>query len=314
MPKKAHFDIDKIKAMGGCTSPHRRSTVPIFVPSRGGVTVRRFIQRTGSPIAAIPAAALAVPANALARRRGFALIVSALACLCSTAAVAQWNARATASLGRGYGNIALSQSILSGTRRLGAGASTRSNAVRPASLTPAQIDAALTYTADPRQSDRIRAVMIDTVSGQNATTRADMEKAFADDAVLKEFERFVSGRGYSSHNVADDMAERLVVCWEIYTGGTASKEQIEGTHQQVRGVFLGNPALRAMTNAQRQNMAERAAYQVVIAFLAKQEALRSGDQAQLAQIQQSTAAMLRAQVGIDISRLRLTAKGFSSTS
>jgi hypothetical protein len=287
--------------------------------------VRRFIHRTGSPIAAIRAAALAVPRNPdltisgvtatrPGRSPGAALIVLALGCLCSTAAVAQWNARATASLGRGYGNIALSQSILSGTRRLGAGASTRSSAARPAALTPAQIDAALTYTADPRQSDRIRAAMIDTVSGQNAATRAEMEKAFADDAVLKEFERFVSGRGYSSHNVADDMAELLLVCWEIYTGGTASKAQIEGTHQQVRGVFLGNPTLRAMTNARRQDMAERAAYQVVIAFMARQEALRSGDQAQLAQIQQSTAAMLRAQVGIDISRQRLTENGFRSKS
>jgi hypothetical protein len=148
------------------------------------------------------------------------------------------------------------------------------------------------------------------MSGQNRATRADLEKAFADDAVLKEFERFMSGRGYSSHNVADDMAELLVVCWEIFTDGTASKTQIQGTHQQVRGVFLGNPALRAMTNAQRQDMAERAAYQVEIAFLARQEAVRSGDQAQLAQIRKSTAAMLLAQVGIDISRQRLTDNGF----
>jgi len=89
-------------------------------------------------------------------------------------------------MGRGYGNIALSQSILSGTRRLGTGASVRSNAPRAASLTPAQIDAALTYTADPTQSDRIRVAMIDTMGGQNPATREQMTKAFADDAVLKE--------------------------------------------------------------------------------------------------------------------------------
>jgi hypothetical protein len=276
-------------------------------------------------MAGIPTNALAVPGTAdltrcgaiatrPVRRGGAALFVWALACLCSTAAVAQWSARSTASLGRGYGNIALSQSILSGTRRLGAPTSGRANAPRPASLTPAQIEAALTYTADPRQSDRIRAAMIDTMSGQNPTTRADLEKAFADDAALKEFERFMSGRGYSSHNVADDMAELLVVCWEIFTDGTASKAQIQGTHQQIRGVFLRTPALRAMTNAERQNMAERAAYQVEIAFLARQEALRSGDQVQLAQIRQSTAAMLLAQVGIDISRQRLTEVGFRSKS
>jgi hypothetical protein len=241
-------------------------------------------------------------------------MLAALACLCSTAVDAQWNARSTASLGRGYGNIALGQSILSGTRRLGAGASARPDAARRSPSTPAQIEAALTYTADPQQSDRIRAAMLDAVSGPAAATRADMEKAFADGAVLKEFERFMSGHGYSSRNVADDMAALLVVCWEIFTDGTASKAQIRGAHQQVRGVFLGTPRLRAMTNAERQDMAERAAYQVVISLAARQEALRSGDPAQLAQIRQSAAAMLLAQVGIDMSRLRLTEQGFHSKS
>ena len=132
---------------------------------------------------------------------------------------------------RGYGNIALSQSILSGTRRLGTGATVRSNAPRAASLTPAQIDAALTYTADPTQSDRIRVAMIDTMGGQNPATREQMTKAFADDAVLKEFDRVMSASGYSSRNVADDMAALLVLCWEIFTGGTANKLQIAGAHR-----------------------------------------------------------------------------------
>ena len=238
------------------------------------------------------------------------MIVSALASLCSTAAVAQWSGHSTASLGRGYGNIALSQSILSGTRRLGAGPLLRSGAPRLASLTPAQIDAALTYTADPGQTDRIRAVMIDTIGGQDPAKRAQAEKAFADDVVLKEFERAVSEEGYSSHNVADDMAALLVVCWEIFNDREASKPQIRGAHQQVRGIFLGNPALRAMTNAERQDMAERIAYQVVMSFAAKEAAVRSGDPARLAQMRQSTAAMLLQQLDIDISRQRLTESGF----
>jgi hypothetical protein len=215
---------------------------------------------------------------------------------------------------RGYGNIALSQSILSGTRRLGTGATVRSNAPRAASLTPAQIDAALTYTADPTQSDRIRVAMIDTMGGQNPATREQMTKAFADDAVLKEFDRVMSASGYSSRNVADDMAALLVLCWEIFTGGTANKLQIAGAHQQSRGIFLGTPALRTMTNAERQEMAERIAYQFVISDMVNQVALRSGDQAQQAQIRQSAAAVMRQRVDIDITRLRLTERGFSKKS
>ena len=267
--------------------------VPIFVPPRGGVTVRSFIDSAG---------------------RGAALLGSALACLCSTAAIAQWNPHFTASMGRGYGSIALSQSILSGTRRLGTGATVRPNALRAASLTPAQIDAALTYTADPTQSDRIRVAMIDTMGGQNPATREQMTKAFADDVVLKEFDRVMSANGYSSRNVADDMAALLVLCWEIFTGGSANKLQIAGARQQSRGIFLGTPALRTMTNAERQEMAERIAYQFVISDMANQLALRSGDQAQQAQIRQSAAAVMRQRVDIDITRLRLTERGFSKKS
>src|SRR5713226_6841031 len=279
LPKKAHFESDKIKIVWGCTWPPPQRGADLCA-TRGGVTVRSFEHRAG---------------------RGAALLGSALICLCSTAAVAQWNPHFTASMGRGYGSIALSQSILSGTRRLGAGATVRPNAApraRAASLTPAQIDAALTYT----------------MGGQTPATREQMTKAFADDVVLKEFDRVMSANGYSSRNVADDMAALLVLCWEIFTGGSANKLQIEGARQQSRGIFLGTPALRTMTNAERQEMAERIAYQFVISDMANQLALRSGDQAQRAQVRQSAAAVMRQRVNFFFTETAPTEKGFSKKS
>ena len=243
-----------------------------------------------------------------------AVILSALvACVGSDAAVAQWSGRATASMGRGYGNLALSQSILSGTRRLGEAAPSRRDAAQPA-VTPAQIDAALTFTADPQRSERIRAEVIDTISAQNPALRAGAEKAFAGDAVLKEFDRVMTANGYSSRNVADDMTVLLLVSWETCSGSEATKAQMRGARQQVLGIFLGNPALRAMSEAERQDMAERIAYHVVLGSTARQEALRSGDPARLAQVRQSAAAMLMTQLGIDLSQLRLTDKGFRKKS
>ena len=235
------------------------------------------------------------------------LVFILAACLCTDAAVAQWSGRATASMGRSYGNLALSQSILSGTRRLGGAAPSASP---PTLTTSAQIEAALSYTADPQRSERIRAEMIEIMSGSDAALRAELENAFADNAVLKEFDRVVSANGYSSRNVADDMAVLLQVTWETFNGNTANKAQIRGIRRQVLGIFLGTPALRAMTNAERQDWAERIAYQVVLGTLARQEALRSGDPARVKQARQSAAAMLLAQHGIDMSLLRLTEQGF----
>jgi len=132
--------------------------------------------------------------------------------------------------------------------------------------------------------------------------------------VLKEFDRIMSAGGYSSRNVADDMAVLLLVSWETFSGSEASKAQIQGIRQQVLGIFLGTPALRAMANAERQDMTERIAYHVVLGTISRQEALRSGDPARIKQARQSAAAIVQTQLGIDMSQLRLTEQGFRKKS
>ena len=240
-----------------------------------------------------------------------ACIIATLWLLGSAPALAQWNPSFTASLGRGYGNIALSQSILSNTRALGNSRSAGSGAPEKSASVPADARDAptLTYIPDQAVSDRMREQTIDALSRTLPQLRAQMEQSFAGNAVLKEFDHRMSTRGYSSHDVADDMAELLVVSWEITTGGAAQGAQVQGAHRQVRDIFLGNSRLRAMTNTERQEMAERIAYQVVISSLAHKEYLRSGDRAQLAGLQQAVGTMLRQQ-GIELTNLRLTPQGF----
>ena len=65
-----------------------------------------------------------------------------------SAAHAQWDPQMTADLGRGMGQIALSQSILSGTRRIG------TDNPKPSAVTTQNRSAAtLTYIPDPRVSE-----------------------------------------------------------------------------------------------------------------------------------------------------------------
>jgi len=260
-----------------------------------------------------------------------ACIAFALLLLSSAPALAQWNPSFTASLGRGYGNIALSQSILSNTRGLsnsqqpgghdaagsnapagimGTAATERPSARGPGSLAPGAAGApTLTYIPDQAVSDRIREETVVALSQTLPHLREQMEESFAGNTVLKEFDHRMASKGYSSHNVADDMAELLVASWEITTGGAAQDVQIQGAHRQVRDIFLGNARLRAMTNTERQEMGERIAYQVVISSLAHREYLRSGDRVQLAGLQHAVTTMLRQQ-GIDLTNLRLTSQGF----
>jgi hypothetical protein len=228
-----------------------------------------------------------------------------LGCWWSTAALAQWNPQMTADLGRGMGQIALSQSILSGTRRLGEDSTAANSASAPASATRPT----LTYVPDPRVSEQTRQAMVDALSRQNPTLREQMSAALSGGVVLRVFDRFMGAHGFSSHNVADDMAMQLLVSWEIVTGAVASPGQIRGAANQVHGVFLSTPRLRTLTNVERQQLAESIAYQVVIGSAANSQFRRANDTAQLSQLRETAASILR-QRGIDLSRLQLTERGF----
>jgi hypothetical protein len=208
------------------------------------------------------------------------------------------------------GQIALSQSVLSGTRRLGDTTQTNSASAPPSATRTA---ATLTYIPDPRVSEQTRQAMIDSLSRKNPTLREQMSAALSGGMVLKIFDRFMGAHGFSSHNVADDMAMQLLVSWEIVTGSAATPGQIRGAANQVRGVFLSTPQLRSLSNVERQQLAENIAYQVVIGSAANRQFRRAGDEAQLTQLRQTAETILR-QRGIDLSRLQLTERGFVQAS
>jgi hypothetical protein len=230
-----------------------------------------------------------------------------LCCSFSTAAIAQWNPQTTADLGRGLGQIALSQSTLSGTRRLGSDAAAANGAKAPPAST--RNAATLTYVPDPKVSEQTRLAVIEALSRPNPALRPQMETALSGGLVSKVFDRFMADHGYSSRNVADDMAMEMLISWEIVTGAAASPRQIRGADSQLRGILLNTPQMHAMTNAQRQQIAETIAYRVVIESAANRQLQRAGDRAQLAQLRQSAAAILRER-GVDVSQVQLTDRGF----
>ena len=89
------------------------------------------------------------------RRTGICAGLAMLALLCSSSAHAQWSGRATAGFGRGLGAISLSQGNLSlGHNALRERAARRSNG---SALAASQREVALTYTPDPKVSEKIRA-------------------------------------------------------------------------------------------------------------------------------------------------------------
>lgn len=168
----------------------------------------------------------------------------------------------------------------------------------------------LTYKPDARLSDWTRLRMIDSLNpADDPELQRQIEQAFADDRVLKNFDRFMAARGYSSHDIADDTAELLLVSWQIATSARPTHSQVQGVHDQTRAVLLDAPGMRALTDADRQLLAERIAYQVVITSSAHTESLRNGSLTERQQSQDSATAILRT-YGVETSKVRLTDEGF----
>jgi hypothetical protein len=218
---------------------------------------------------------------------------------------------------RGQGNVILGTAVLNNAREsldaLTAQALTSAIGKPPAATPPAAVAGpppTLTYEPDARLSDWTRAHMTDALDPDNdPQLRREIEQAFAGNAVLKHFDRFMSDRGYSSHDVADDTAELLLVSWQIATSDTATHSQVAGVHEQVHAVLLAAPQMRTLTDADRQLMGEQIAYQIVIASSVNTESVRHNNAAQRQRLQESAAETLRAH-GVDMTQVHLTDQGF----
>jgi hypothetical protein len=241
------------------------------------------------------------------------------------------------SYGAGLGAIALGQSILGGARpaseqpanapstslsnwtkggsscldqdqpggAVAAAMNTTTGAAPPARMMPDQIDAALDYEPDPEISVQIRDHEVDAGAAQDPAYRAVLEKVFADDTALRQFESLLAAHGYSSHNLADAIAGLTWTSWQLVNDAALTDTQIRGIHRQIRAIFLANPNLLSLTAEARQRLSENAAYRVMIATAA----MRADDPAVLAKSRHNIAVIVRHIVDLDLVQLDVTPDG-----
>jgi tetratricopeptide (TPR) repeat protein len=174
-------------------------------------------------------------------------------------------------------------------------------------LSAIQIDNVLSYWPDPQISAQVRATMIATISANNPAARPTLEQNFANDAALREYERFVGAHGYSSRNVADAMAALLWSSWQIANSVTLSDAQIRGIHQQARAIFIGTSELSAVPMTVRQQFTETVAYLVVMVEAAKRQ--QASDPATFAIARQIATTGVKSIIGVDLADLEVTADG-----
>jgi hypothetical protein len=172
-------------------------------------------------------------------------------------------------------------------------------------MTPDQIEAALGYKPAPEISVEIRKREIDAGAAQDPAYRVLLERAFADDAALRQFDALLAAHGCSSRNLADAIAALMWTSWQFVNDATLTDTQIRGIHQQIRAIFLANPNLPSLTAEARQRLSENAAYRVMIATAA----MRTDDPAVLAKSRHNIAVIVRSIVDLDLAQLDVTPDG-----
>lgn len=253
--------------------------------------------------------------------------VAAIACACllPLAAFAQYAPDASADLGTGYGQVALGQAALEGTRRLdrhqqGGAAQPASHALQatlrralshpaPAAEPPKAAIRTLSFVPDPaitaREQERTIAFL-----RKRPGDAAAMEKAIRSGRLLGEFDRLLRRYDHSPDNLGDVLAAYLILSWEIVNDRDSTKVPAgqRAVRRQLIGPLAALPKYASMSDADKQAQAERTAYMTMIAVGAYQQLKRSGDRAQLAALQRSVRDSVLAS-GIDLRRLELTDGG-----
>ena len=169
----------------------------------------------------------------------------------------------------------------------------------------------LTFHSNQRVTDSLRGFMIAKVTQNDMAAIPATEKRFANDALLRRFDRMFSRYGFSSQNLGDTMTGYLIASWEIINNADASGnvEGIRRVREAVRDKLKQKGKVAALSDVEKQRYSEIVKYITILSVDQMAELKlkhNTGGQRQL----QELLAKPALKVGLDLRRLRLTDQGF----
>ncbi|MFC4729873.1 DUF6683 family protein [Coralloluteibacterium thermophilus] len=173
----------------------------------------------------------------------------------------------------------------------------------------APADPRLAFRRDPEISREVQRRMLEA-GARTPGTRRGMEGLFASGALLREYDALLSRFGYSPQNLADVIAAYLVVSWEIVNERDSNDEPAgqRAVRAQLVAPLAADPAILAMSDAEKQAYAEQLAYMTMILGAGYQDVRRRGQRRQLADMQTAVRGNVLA-TGVDLERMALTPQG-----
>lgn len=169
----------------------------------------------------------------------------------------------------------------------------------------------LAYTSSQAVAESVRRYMFDTATKNNAAAIPISKKWFANDSLLKRFDRKFAPYGFSSQNLGDTVAGYLIVSWEIVNNTDSSRNAVGIRHvrEAVRRTMEQNGKAAALSNTDKQRYSEILKYGTVV-FIDNMKQLQQTHDYAGQRTFQNQVATWALNFGLDVRRTQLTDRGF----
>ncbi len=232
----------------------------------------------------------------------------------SSHAQAQWSPDATMDLGAGYGQIALGQSTLNGTRAIGA---TSKTAFSKTTADDASTD-------EPPSSEIFafdRSEAITTLVNRHYAEWRSSKHPELHDQILAEFESgqyqdyfndILDKHDFDRDNLVDVTAIFYMSLWKIVHGQELTDQQIAGVRRQILASMARDARLTGLSDVEKQEIAETFALHTALALKGYDMLVRNGDTARLASFRADLQRTMVPAGGPDLKYLAVNDQGFVS--
>ncbi|OAB11069.1 hypothetical protein AQ846_25815, partial [Burkholderia pseudomallei] len=189
----------------------------------------------------------------------------------------------------------------------------RGDADRARAASPRTAPAALTYVGDAGVHRQVQADIVNFLAHGDASKRDEAKRVVEQGELLETFDRLMSRPAFDRRNLGDVFAAYLVMSWEVVNGADAHAQPagVDAVRAKSSAALARDGRVRAMSDADKQRLAETLAYLAMIAVTAQRDLRRSGNTAALEQLRAGVRLSTRKMIGVDVKGLRLTENGLA---
>src|SRR5690606_14028798 len=212
-------------------------------------------------------------------------LIALAAVLIATPVCAQWSSGASMDMGVNYGQMALSQSAMSGTRTLSKSSNKAISGEATAKPEPAASAKPFNprFETDPQVSQLVNQRFARYLAGDDPTAATQVMRELESGKYRDEFKQVLAADGLAANDLVDVTAAHYSAVWELIQGRKLQPTQVKSIRNQLRQTMQSQPELTEMDEADRQEIAETFMLHTAVAMDGYRTIQSSGNSRMLAQ-------------------------------